>query len=114
MIDRRQIRGRVDSEHTGCRQRRILVDTDDPGVRVRTANESHVKRAGADRQIIDISATPQQKAEIIRKVTDAMVSVEGEKLRGVTWVKINEVAGGDWAIGGRPLQAKDVQRMAAE
>lgn len=57
--------------------------------------------------------TPQQKGEMIAKVTDAMVSVEGEKLRGVTWVKISEVEGGDWAIGGQTLQAADVKRMAA-
>jgi 4-oxalocrotonate tautomerase len=57
--------------------------------------------------------TPEQKAAMITKVTDAMVSVEGEALRGVTWVKINEVAGGDWAIGGQALQAADVQKMAA-
>ena len=58
--------------------------------------------------------TPEQKSQMIAKVTDAMVEVEGEKLRGVTWVKINEVEGGDWAIGGQPLQAADVRAMAAE
>ena len=56
--------------------------------------------------------TPEQKSAMIAKVTDAMVSVEGEKLRGVTWVKINEVEGGDWAIGGQSLQAADVRKMA--
>jgi 4-oxalocrotonate tautomerase len=56
--------------------------------------------------------TPEQKSEMISKITDAMVSVEGENLRGVTWVKINEVEGGDWAIGGQILQAADVQKMA--
>ena len=56
--------------------------------------------------------TPDQKAAMISRVTDAMVSVEGEPLRGVTWVKIHEVDSGDWAIGGQPLQAADVQRMA--
>ena len=57
--------------------------------------------------------TPQQKQTMISKVTEAMVAVEGENLRGVTWVKINEVESGDWAIGGQPLQALDVQKMAA-
>jgi 4-oxalocrotonate tautomerase len=57
--------------------------------------------------------TPQQKTAMITKVTDAMVAVEGEKLRGVTWVKIHEVEGGDWAIGGQPLQAADVRNMAS-
>ena len=58
--------------------------------------------------------TPDQKRAMIAKVTDAMVAVEGEKLRGVTWVKINEVEGGDWAIGGQALQAADMIAMAAE
>jgi 4-oxalocrotonate tautomerase len=58
--------------------------------------------------------SPEQKADMIAKVTDAMVSVEGEALRGVTWVKINEVQGGDWAIGGQILHAADVLKMAAE
>jgi len=57
--------------------------------------------------------TPEQKSAMIAGVTNAMVAVEGENLRGVTWVKINEVEGGDWAIGGQPLQAADVQKMAA-
>jgi 4-oxalocrotonate tautomerase len=57
--------------------------------------------------------TPEQKSQMIAKVTDAMVAIEGEKLRGVTWVKINEVEGGDWAIGGQPLQAADVRAMAS-
>jgi 4-oxalocrotonate tautomerase len=56
--------------------------------------------------------TPEQKHAMITKVTDAMVAVEGENLRGVTWVKINEVESGDWAIGGQLLQAGDLQKMA--
>lgn len=57
--------------------------------------------------------TPQQKAAMISKVTAAMIEVEGERMRGVTWVKINEIQGGDWAIGGQPLQAADVRALAA-
>ena len=56
--------------------------------------------------------TPEQKTQMIEKVTNAMVSVEGENLRGVTWVKINEVEGGNWAIGGQALHAADVKKMA--
>ena len=58
--------------------------------------------------------TPQQKADMIAKVTAAMVEVEGENMRGVTWVKINEIEEGDWAIGGQMLGSADVQAMAAE
>jgi 4-oxalocrotonate tautomerase len=57
--------------------------------------------------------TPRQKRELIEKVTEAMVSVEGEKLRGVTWVRIQEFEQGDWAIGGNPLTAADVHALAA-
>jgi len=52
-----------------------------------------------------------QKQEMIRKVTDAMVAVEGEAMRGVTWVRIYEVASGEWAIGGKALTAGDVKAM---
>jgi 4-oxalocrotonate tautomerase len=54
-----------------------------------------------------------QKQEMIRKVTDAMVAVEGEAMRGATWVVIEEVKGGDWGIGGKLLTAADVKAMAA-
>jgi len=50
--------------------------------------------------------TPEMKKKVIEKVTDAMVAVEGENLRGVTWVTINEIDGGDWGIGGQPLTSK--------
>jgi 4-oxalocrotonate tautomerase len=57
--------------------------------------------------------TPSQKRELIEKVTEAMVSVEGEKMRGVTWVRIQEYEQGHWAIGGNPLTAADVHALAA-
>lgn len=56
--------------------------------------------------------TPAQKRDLITKVTNAMVAVEGENLRAVTWVRINEFESGDWAIGGKPLRAGDVKNMA--
>jgi 4-oxalocrotonate tautomerase len=62
-------------------------------------------------QVIENVFTPEQKKQIIEKVTDAMVSIEGEALRGVTWVKIDEVKEGNWGIGGHALHAADVQRM---
>jgi 4-oxalocrotonate tautomerase len=57
--------------------------------------------------------TPNQKKAIIEKVTDALVSVEGEAMRGVTWVRIKEVEQGDWAIGGQLLTAAAVLSMGA-
>lgn len=57
--------------------------------------------------------TPQQKQALIEKVTEAMLAVEGEALRGVTWVRIQEFEEGDWAIGGKSLHARDVHALAA-
>jgi len=54
-----------------------------------------------------------QKRTIIEKLTDAMVSIEGENLRPYTVVLIEEVKGGNWAFGGKPLAAPDVKALAA-
>ena len=55
----------------------------------------------------------EQKKQIIQKLINAMVSVEGENMRGVTWVKILEVNSGEWGIGGQPLTTEAVKELAA-
>jgi 4-oxalocrotonate tautomerase len=62
---------------------------------------------------VKVTAGARTKSERWWKLTDAMVAVEGENLRPVTWVVIEEVQGGDWAIGGKPLAARDVKALAA-
>jgi 4-oxalocrotonate tautomerase len=66
-----------------------------------------------DIQLIKGVFTPDQKQTLISNVTDAVVSVEGESMRGVTWVRIQEIESGEWAIGGRPLTSEAVKAMAA-
>jgi 4-oxalocrotonate tautomerase len=56
--------------------------------------------------------TPKQKEQLIEKVTAAMVEVEGENMRGVTTVRIQEFESGDWAIGGQRLATSDVLALA--
>ena len=63
--------------------------------------------------VIENVFTPAQKQKLIENVTDAMISIEGEALRPVTWVRINEISEGDWAIGGQSLTASAVHAMAA-
>jgi 4-oxalocrotonate tautomerase len=58
--------------------------------------------------------TPAQKEALIAGVTEAMIEVEGEAMRQVTWVRIMEVEQGDWGIGGRMLRASDVQGLAGK
>jgi 4-oxalocrotonate tautomerase len=64
-------------------------------------------------KLIEEVFTPAQKKEIIRKLTDAMVSVEGENLRPVTWVLIEEVRSGEWGIGGQAMTTGDVRALSA-
>jgi 4-oxalocrotonate tautomerase len=65
-------------------------------------------------KLIEGVFTESQKREMIRKVTDAMVSIEGENMRPVTWVIIEEVKSGDWAMGGKPVTAAEVKELAAK
>jgi 4-oxalocrotonate tautomerase len=64
-----------------------------------------------DIQLIEGVFDKRQKQQMIDKVTDAMVAIEGEAMRGVTWVRIQEIASGQWAIGGKALNAADVKAM---
>jgi 4-oxalocrotonate tautomerase len=64
-----------------------------------------------DIQLIEGVFDKDQKQEMIRKVTDAMVAIEGEAMRGVSWVRVREIASGEWGIGGKALTAADVKAM---
>lgn len=57
--------------------------------------------------------TPHQKQDLIERVTEAMIAVEGEGMRPVTWVRIQEFEQGDWAIGGKRLKAADVHALTS-
>ena len=61
--------------------------------------------------VIENVFSKEQKREMIQKVTDAMVSIEGEAMRGVTWVLVEEVQEGNWGIGGQGLTSADVRRL---
>jgi len=64
-------------------------------------------------KLIEGVFTPTQKQDMIRKLTDTMVSIEGENMRSVTWVVIEEVKSGEWAVGGNALTTNDVKALAA-
>jgi 4-oxalocrotonate tautomerase len=64
-----------------------------------------------DIQLIEGVFNKNQKQEMISKITDAMVEIEGEAMRGVTWVRVHEIASGEWGIGGKALTAADVKAM---
>ena len=66
-----------------------------------------------DIQVIEGVFDNSQKQAMIGKITDAMVEIEGEAMRGVTWVRVHEVASGNWGIGGKGLTTADVKALQA-
>jgi len=64
-------------------------------------------------KLIDGVFSQTQKQQMIAKLTDAMVAIEGENMRPVTWVRVQEIESGQWAVGGNPLTAADVKALAA-
>jgi 4-oxalocrotonate tautomerase len=64
-------------------------------------------------KVIENVFTAEQKHDIVERLTDAMVTIEGENMRPVTWVIVEEVGSGDWGIGGTPLTSADVKALAA-
>ena len=64
-------------------------------------------------KLIEKVFTPAQKKEIITKLTDAMVAIEGENLRPFTLVTVEDVRSGDGGVGGKTLTTSDVRSLAA-
>jgi 4-oxalocrotonate tautomerase len=62
-------------------------------------------------RVIEGVFTAEQKQEMIRKVTDTMVGIEGANLRPVTWVLVEEVRSGDWGIAGDCLTTEAVHGL---
>jgi 4-oxalocrotonate tautomerase len=64
-------------------------------------------------KVIENVFSDEDKKQMVERLTDAMVSIEGENMRGVTWVVIEDVRSGDWGIGGNALTTADVTALAA-
>jgi 4-oxalocrotonate tautomerase len=65
-------------------------------------------------RVIEGVFTPDQKHEMIHQLTETMVEIEGESLRPVTWVIVEEVKSGDWGIGGNGLTTADVHALQGQ
>ncbi len=57
--------------------------------------------------------SPDEKKEMIRRITDAVVSLEGERMREGTWVVIEEIRSGDWGEGGKPWTTAEIKALQA-
>ena len=63
-------------------------------------------------KLIEGVFTGPQKREIVERLSEAMIEVAGESMRRVTWCLVEEVASGDWGIGGQSLTTDDVRALA--
>lgn len=66
-----------------------------------------------DIHVIEGVFSAAEKQIMISKVTDTMVAIEGEVMRGVTWVRVHDVPSGQWGIGGKALTTEDVIALRA-
>ena len=64
-------------------------------------------------KVIEGVFTEAQKRQMVQKLTDAMVSIEGENMRPMTLVIVEEVKSGDWGVGGKSLTTADVKALSA-
>jgi 4-oxalocrotonate tautomerase len=63
-------------------------------------------------RVIEGVFSEPQKEEMINWLTDAMAAIEGENMRAVTWVVIEEVKSGSWGIAGKAITTTDVKALA--
>jgi len=64
-------------------------------------------------KLIEGVFSQDQKQEMITRLTETMVDIEGEALRPVTWVLVEELNSGDWGVGGKGLTTQDVKDLQA-
>ena len=65
----------------------------------------------ANIKVIEGVFTDDEKQQLIKKVSEAMIAVEGEHIRDKTVVIVEEAKSGDWGVGGQPLTAQAVKRL---
>jgi 4-oxalocrotonate tautomerase len=63
-------------------------------------------------KLIEGVFSQDQKQEMIRRMTDVLVDLEGEYMRPFTVVVIDEVKSGDWGVGGKAFSSADVKALA--
>lgn len=63
-------------------------------------------------KVIEGVFSKAQKEEMVQKLTDTLVTIEGENMRKFTWVVIDEVKNGNWGIGGNVITTEAVKALA--
>jgi len=66
-----------------------------------------------DIKVIEGVFTPEEQRELVERVSEAVIAVEGEALRPSTHTVVTETPSGSWAIGGQALTAEHVKAKRA-
>jgi 4-oxalocrotonate tautomerase len=64
-----------------------------------------------DVKVMEKVLSPAEKQAIAAGITDVFASTVGEAARGVTWVVIQDVASGEWTMGGNPITTEGVLEL---
>lgn len=64
-------------------------------------------------KVIEGLFTAPQKREIVERLSEAMIEIAGEGVRRITWCIVEEVASGEWGLGGQALATDDVRVLAS-
>ena len=63
--------------------------------------------------LLEDGITPEQKQELIGRLTDAVVSVYGENMRAHTWVLIDEIRSGQFGVAGHGFTTEEIHAVMA-
>lgn len=64
-------------------------------------------------RVMEDVLSDDQKAEIAEQITETLVSVIGEPVRGLTHVVIDDMSSGQLTVGGRPITTEGVKEILA-
>ena len=64
-----------------------------------------------DVKVMEGVLTTEQKQQIAQGFTDVFADIVGTPARPVTWVVIQDVASGQWTMGGDPITTEGVKQL---
>lgn len=64
-------------------------------------------------KVIENVFSTDQKKQMIEKLTETLIELEGEHMRDVTVVTVEEVKSGSWGFGGNAITTADVAALKA-
>ena len=64
-----------------------------------------------DVKVMEGVLSAEEKRRIARGITDVFADAVGEPVRPVTWVVIQDVASGEWTMGGDPVTTEGVKDL---